>query len=231
MRGVFRITTRAKENLKPGAIRLNTPLRCEVLVKYWPELTVANLQSFTQLSSMEKLSGKELLLRYSNGIRDFSKLELKGISLFEKVLRDVDFSGSDLRNAYLPYSQLNESTFYRADLAGADLADVQLYRANFAGANLSQVNLQRANLRHADLRGANLTQATLHCADLREANLDGANLTGAIVTSVEANGASFAGAIVTRCTFFRSTGINLDDCQWDGAIIQPDGYRGKPLAP
>ncbi len=178
---------------------------------------------------MEKLSGQELLLRYKNGKRDFSKLDLREISLFEKVLRNADFSGCDLRKAYLPYSQLNETIFYRAELAGADLSGAQLYRANFAGANLAQANLPRANLRHADLSGADLSGAILHCADLREANLSGVNLTGATVTGVEANGANFAGAVLSRCTFFRSTGIDFSNCQWDDTVIQPDGYRANPI--
>lgn len=177
---------------------------------------------------MEKLSNQALLLRYSNGKRDFSKLDLQGISLFEKVLRNANFSDCNLRNAYLPYSQLNEAIFCNADLTGSDLAGVQLYQADFTGANLSQANLLRANLRRANLSGADLSGAMLNCADLREANLTNANLTGATITGVEATGAIFDGATLSYCNFFRSTGVDLSQTQWDDTVTQADGYRGKP---
>jgi|GEM_PF-1803927 hypothetical protein len=74
---------------------------------------------------------KEILKHYHEGVRDFSRMNLEGISLSGVNLSSANLSGTNFKNA---------------DLSDADLSD----------ANLTGANLTGANLRGTDLRGAQL---------------------------------------------------------------------------
>jgi uncharacterized protein YjbI with pentapeptide repeats len=76
----------------------------------------------------------------------------------------VDLQNTNLRGAYLEWSNLR-----RANFRGAYLEWAYLFRAS----------LQDADLRGADLRGAYLEWANLRRANLRSAHLQGADLKGA----------------------------------------------------
>lgn len=85
-----------------------------------------------------------------------------------------------------------------------DLGQAYLFEANLAGANLQNVNLSRACLIGANLRGANLTGANLqgayasgadfHKATLGQANLSGADLSRADLTDADLSQAQVKGA-------------------------------------
>ena len=100
----------------------------------------------------------EIIERYNNGERDFSKAVLGG----------ADLSWANLISA---------------DLSGADLSRANLRWANLRAANLSEANLDGADLRWADLSGADLSGANLGVADLSGADLSRANLRGAFLPS------------------------------------------------
>jgi uncharacterized protein YjbI with pentapeptide repeats len=73
-----------------------------------------------------------------------------------KILRDVDFSDS----------QLWSSNFAGADLTGADLSDAELRfadlsHANLRDANLSNVRFQSANLNHTNFQNAEMFMVKL----------------------------------------------------------------------
>ncbi|HMV41321.1 MAG TPA: pentapeptide repeat-containing protein [Leptospiraceae bacterium] len=93
---------------------------------------------------------KALELLKENG--NLSSVNLSSIILEKEKLDGVDFSKSDLHNAYLQNGSF--------------------IGANFAGANLRGAFLNNCNLQNADFTGA----------DLRWAKLAGANIEGAIFT-------------------------------------------------
>ncbi len=81
--------------------------------------------------------------------------DLSSIILEKEDLHGVDFSGSNLNNAFLT-------------------------NCNFAGANFEGARLRGAFLNGADLTGANFKGADLRWAKLAGAKIDGADFTGAI---------------------------------------------------
>ncbi|MGK7893308.1 MAG: pentapeptide repeat-containing protein [Xenococcus sp. (in: cyanobacteria)] len=118
---------------------------------------------------------------------------------FEHHLRGyrANFTGINLRDAYLNSVNLRDSYLNEANLVGADLSGSYLRDANLDGANLSGANLSGANFLRADLSGANLSDTNLYRTRLLRANLVGANLSGSYLRSLEALGTNFEGATLT----------------------------------
>ncbi|MBE9167081.1 pentapeptide repeat-containing protein [Pleurocapsales cyanobacterium LEGE 06147] len=116
---------------------------------------------------------------------------------------------------------LGERNFDRADLTGANLANVCLNNANLIGANLRKANLQNtklievklivADLSHADLSGANLSKAKLMGANLQGANLCNADLTGADLSNANLQAAKLIGS--------KLIGANLSGIDWQDADL------------
>ena len=97
---------------------------------------------------------------------------------------------------------------FQANLAGADLRDLDfratrleravLIGADLRGADLPGVNLRSARLQRADLRGASLRGANLLRADLSDAALVGADLEEAMVAPSALSQANRAGLDTPR---------------------------------
>jgi hypothetical protein len=133
-----------------------------------------------------------------------------------RFLQDVGLAG-----------KTDSKLFVKANLAGADLKQVDLSETNLENANLSGANLEGAflvgaNLGSAFLVGANLRGAILQDANLRgailqDANLEGASLLGAILEYALLSGANLEGARVTKEQL--TTAVSLE-----GATM-PDGTK------
>ena len=92
--------------------------------------------------------------------RNFSDLDLMGIDASHRDLNKLIAKNALLRNANFTDSQLTASCFDGANLANACFRRASLNNASFIGADL-----EGANLVGADLRGADLTNASLFGAD------------------------------------------------------------------
>jgi hypothetical protein len=102
------------------------------------------------LAIIERMDQQELLNLYTQGDRNFAKIDLsRGVDLSWQDLSGANFTGADFYGAVLSSIQLTAST---------------LSQANLAHANLSQANLSAANLRGADLTGAILDNVNLQGA-------------------------------------------------------------------
>lgn len=111
------------------------------------------------------------------------------------------FDGFDLKGVDLTAARLRESSFFRADLSGGNLAKINGYRVKFVnaklegvildGAALSAADFTKAALQGASLVGADLRRARLFRANLRGANLTNARLTGADLTRTDLSGATW----------------------------------------
>ncbi|MFM9709072.1 pentapeptide repeat-containing protein [Streptomyces galilaeus] len=171
---------------------------------------------------------------------DLSAADLRDASLFEADLREVvmpgadatgasfcydrtagvsppcpdmtaaDFSGTDLKRAFLAGANLTKSELCSTSLVFilneetgeesettewecATLTRADLSGANLSGMRLARINLSGAKLNGADLAGTDLSNANLTNADLTGTDLSNANLTGARLTGVRHNGAKFNG--------------------------------------
>lgn len=99
----------------------------------------------------------------------------------ESPLKDYDFQGTNLHNAWWKRIDARGVDFYEANLERASLREAflskailkktDLTKAVLEEANLELVNLQEAKLAGANLRGANLSEAFLEGANLQDANL------------------------------------------------------------
>ena len=112
------------------------------------------------------------------------------------------------------------SNLVGANLAGADLQDVDVSGANLRNANLSGVNLQGANLRKTDLSGADLEEANLEDADVSGAHLWNANLSGAVLQDADVSGAHLWNADVSGANLGVYNGLTQEEI--DQAVADSD---------
>ncbi len=80
-------------------------------------------------------------------------------------LKDVDFSGLNLKNARLQGINFFRSLFLETDLREAKLLDTSFYKADLSGAKLQGAKLQKTQLHGAILKGANIKEADLSTAE------------------------------------------------------------------
>ncbi|MDA0674644.1 MAG: pentapeptide repeat-containing protein, partial [Cyanobacteria bacterium] len=108
------------------------------------------------MSRPDTLTPAELLARYDQGERDFSKV----------LLNECNLAGAQLPRIVLRQASLNIVNLSTANLSHGDLEGASLNVSRFSGANLSQ-----ARMCHVQLNVANLIRAILVGADLTEASM------------------------------------------------------------
>ena len=112
----------------------------------------------------------------------------QGVEVWNKWRNENPDVVINFRNFQSQENLLRESVLQVRVLKGANLASANLFEVNFKGADLRD-----ANLREADLRGANLQGANLHLADLRGLNLNGADLSKVDLRNTNLLGAQLLG--------------------------------------
>ncbi|GJD90682.1 hypothetical protein BHAOGJBA_4224 [Methylobacterium hispanicum] len=157
---------------------------------------------------------------------------------------EVMHSGrAESRRALIAHLVSQGASFARADLADADLTQIDLRRACFAEARLDRADFRASRMQDADFGFASLKQAKLQgvqarrarfeAADLTEARLDGAHLTWASFRRAILDGAHLddvAGANVTFAQArMRKTNLadaRLRNADFAGAyLVEPDFSR------
>src|SRR5690606_27687758 len=119
----------------------------------------------------------------------FAWMDLSGLDLSGKNLRDADMTGVILADCNMRGVRLDHANLFGADMQNADLRDA---------------SLRRADLRGACLRGGDLTGAVLFEADLREGSIalpvreKGLRVLEAMPRAGEVQGAVLAGANLER---------------------------------
>ena len=129
--------------------------------------------------------------------------------------QSCNFDRQDLKLVDITGAKLRDTSFKRADLAGATLSNADAFRAKFISAKSSKVKFDGARLAEADLTKADLTGASFRNADLRRARLFRAVLRGADMT-----GANMRGADILKADFTGATWI-------DGKRVCAEGSIGK----
>ena len=120
-----------------------------------------------------RLKPEELISQYILGERDFSRLDLTYMGIYQ----GFPFDGVDLSGCDFSFTNLTE-----ANLVGANLSDsnfshtwgrgVRIGRCTLKGANLHRTYLGSTNLWGADLRGVDLREISPYLTDFRGAILD-----------------------------------------------------------
>lgn len=119
----------------------------------------------------------EVLNNYSQGIKDFSKINLKKAPLMSVTLKGVILDDSNLSNIDLSKADLSYSSLIRVNLDRANMN-----RAVLTGANLSQSCLTNANLQETDLEKVDFTAAILQGVNFESSHLAEANFARADLT-------------------------------------------------
>lgn len=180
-----------------------------------------------------KIAPEELLVRYSDGERNFAGIDLiscsetpwhyYGIELKGIVLRDIDLRGAVLKEVDLT----------GVDLRGADLGGIFMDQCILSGATIIDVNLCAANVSscsfdNTDLRGSCLDHINAYCAWFNQAQMP--SFECAVVA-----GANFKGTNLTKEMICAPEQMNLvwNTTMPDGTRIdvRPDGMaitRGGP---
>jgi uncharacterized protein YjbI with pentapeptide repeats len=131
---------------------------------------------------------------------------LSRAKLIDLELSGMDFSNTNLENADLRYSELLDTKFTNAMLAGARLEHTNFARAELKSANLTRANLYRSNLGLANFERAILKSAYASKADFLSTWLVYANLTkvaliGARFESVFLLDTNFKNAVIGHTLF------------------------------
>lgn len=123
----------------------------------------------------------EILKRYTEGDRNFQKINLSESPLVSVSLKDINLDGSILSKADLSKSNLSQSSLIRVNsrqvnyskavLTGVNFSRSCLTKSNFQSAHLEQVNFQSAILQEVDFTNAYLASANFAGADLTNAKL------------------------------------------------------------
>ena len=123
----------------------------------------------------------EVLKSYSNGVRDFSRINLRKAPLMSISLKEVILDGSNLKEADLSKANLSQSSLIRVNLSQANLNKAVLSEVNFSKSSLVKANLESAHLEKANFESAILQKANLRSSYLAQANFAGADLTKAML--------------------------------------------------
>lgn len=167
----------------------------------------------------------------------FRECDLAGAAFIQCKLAHADFSAATLSSAnivttpapgacfddarmdqvrFIDEPTLNDCTFRRANLTGANLRE-----ADLAGADFSRARLEGADFSDSDLSGANLqsvraTGAQFRKAELERARLDRADLREASLMNARIRQARFNGANLYSVSFLNAT---LGDTGFSGANL------------
>jgi hypothetical protein len=137
------------------------------------------------------MANPEHLKFLNQGVESWNRWRSENPGL-QPDLKEVDFSGRDLRTADFTDTDLRRTDLHSADLRNADFSKASLAEANLRAADLREAKLVGAQLIVADFGGANLSGADLNSAYLFITNLSDANLVKANLTSAFVQGSAFA---------------------------------------
>ena len=151
---------------------------------------------------------------------DYSGLDFSGRDLSQIDIRYTQFRGSTLKDTDFYGSILNGVNFHSANMEGCYLEECSILESDFSYANLKNASLMFAEpeilTAEEEPSVSKLLPARFRYADLTDADLNGANLAGADFTEANLTGADFTGANLTGADF---TGATLDGTVFTDALL------------
>jgi uncharacterized protein YjbI with pentapeptide repeats len=136
----------------------------KILIRFFTLILILVLACFWVIINPKPAFAQVNTINYNNASlesRDFSHLDLVGVTFVSAEMRGTNFEGANLTNAILTKGVL--------------------LKANFEGANLTGALVDRATLDGANLKNAIFTEATLTRSRFYDADVTGADFTDAII--------------------------------------------------
>lgn len=124
--------------------------------------------TFWNVCQMLKLIRKYNIQHEDSLLTEEGKLNLRGVYLAYKDLRDENFENIDA----------SSTDFYGSNLSGVNFSGANLHDATMAYTSLVSANMANTDMSGANLTNADMTNANIFCADLTDAILCNAKLTG-----------------------------------------------------
>lgn len=183
-------------------------------------------------SKLKKVAG--LILK----TREQVELALKNKQSFEKCylqcldLRNLDFSGQNLKNAKLLHCELHNADFSNADLTngaliGSNLSGAKFQNAILLAANLAETVMEKTNFANADLEHAKLFKSVASHADFSHTNFKNTQL-----TDVDWQNINLQGAVGNNSLIHNSTmkNINMRDTSFKKAMFSGGDWSDVDLS-
>lgn len=138
---------------------------------------------------------------------------------------------SDVNPTFFVDQILRESDFTKSELIGANLYNVVLRDINLSGSNLSKASLVNVDGRRANLENVNLQNVDLGNANFSNSVLKNANLSGAILLNTKLNNADITDAILENAIVDRADWLTYikDDLKLKGANALFENYKVDSL--
>lgn len=179
-----------------------------------------------QLDAMVDLHVRFLEGRLGGRRASLRMVDISGLSLNGKDMRQVDFTGCIMQRMNLSRTNFQEAKLYACDLSGSNLTQCNFARADLRGAKIVMANLEGANLDKADLRVGGLAEEGNYDVgqnvSFKGANLSGARLVGSMAGNADFSDCRMAGANLTGADFrnARLEGADLSDAMVTGAKLK-----------
>lgn len=142
--------------------------------------------------------GKEAMYRIVGNIRRLNRLGVTNVSLVDANLAAANLRDVDLSQGVLTRSNLQGARLTRANLEGIEAEGVNMEGVYASFSIFCHANLRRANLQGAELIQADFTDANLENANLLASRMMEADLRGAVLTGVDFRGCDLKDAKVTK---------------------------------
>jgi uncharacterized protein YjbI with pentapeptide repeats len=155
--------------------------------------------------------------------------DLRGLYMYNKILRDAVFVDVDLRDVVLSGSDLSGARFYntRGNVVDLDGANLDYVKTPTRLVSFTRASFREAILTHAELGSAQMDNAHLELADLTQAQLSNASLRGAWLPAATLSDARLIGADLTGATLDGET--TMDGADLSGAILERAALSGVDL--
>ena len=203
-----------------------------------PEETVNKAKIFYEKSASDKSSLKEMDAAPMQEKSSIKELEVARTKISQAdALAQISSKTCDLSNKDAGYLVFNGMDLSRCNMQNVSFFGAELMGANLSGANLQGAYLNLARLEKANLSKANLTNATIFQAIFDKTNFEGANLTNARMIGTLGN-VNMANAIVKKGRFgldignqpmgamrFDAIGGKFANTNFEGADINRSNFK------
>ncbi|HFD6821895.1 TPA: pentapeptide repeat-containing protein [Escherichia coli] len=150
---------------------------------------------------------------------NFTNANLRYCNFSGKILTGVNFTGSDLSNAYLAYIDFTKVIFFPSLIIGAVFDN-----SNLSEKNLSDKDLTNISCMYTNFSNANLTNCKISNANFSNAKFYNTNCTGANCSNILFDYAWFDNTIFIK-TLFKNTcfyNVRAKNVYLEGAYLNND---------
>jgi uncharacterized protein YjbI with pentapeptide repeats len=208
------------------AIRLERAINSKIGLRFVPRLTVLSARPYTV--ERDELYSSEIFLGdiSRSGRGALFKPARNGFEWKSKNVLFANLTGSEFQLAEFIDVDGQWSTFYRANLEGAQFKGSDFTGADFFGGELSGAFIMDTKFDGSSFSTASLRGATLINARCNFCNFSGADLDSSQFRNSYLSGSSFANAFLgfSRVTNNDMRGCNFDGAELAGTVIE--GFTG-----